>query len=446
MVAPTKLIPLLLLAGSLSLSAQESTLVEAPVEAPGEGSNLEIGEAIDVRVVNVEAVVTDRRGGHVAGLTPADFRLLIDGEEVPVDYFTEIRGGTAMAAGGEGVHPPSPVEGVVGRNLLVFIDQAYTIQAQLDLVLRQLQGDLDRLGPEDRIAVVAANPEGGLDILTDWTSDVGRLRSVFEQARTQPTGGARLRSSLDSMENDRVLVNLATTNNVWGNSPALGHVEVGDWWDLQPSARPRWLSSLEYFSSRYDDRKGEDSFGTAAIASLRAFSSAPGRKAMLLLSGGWPGGGDARVIEAANLLGYSLYPVDVSGIQTNPVPMSASQFGLGETGVNTEYSGFITSPWERRVDSGFQILARETGGKASLNGNRESALERTLADTSSYYWIGFSPSWKADGRKHDIRLEVRRRGLDVRARRGYTDLSQRAQQALETESRRVIAASGSGAR
>ena len=38
------------------------------------------GEVIDVRVVNVEVVVTDRDGNRVAGLQPGDFRLRVDGE------------------------------------------------------------------------------------------------------------------------------------------------------------------------------------------------------------------------------------------------------------------------------------------------------------------------------------------------------------------------------
>ena len=183
------------------------------------------------------------------------------------------------------------------------------------------------------------------------------------------------------------------------------------------------------------------SSGRPLWAAMRAFSSAPGRKIMLLLSGGWPGGKDPRISEAANLLGYSLYPVDVSGLQTSGVPLSAAYVGLTPADAGAGY-GFITSDWERRVHWGFEDMARETGGKASLNGLRTAALERTLEDTEAYYWLGFSPTWKADGQKHDIRLEVRRSGLRVRSRRGYSDLSPKAQQALEEQSRRVIAAAG----
>jgi hypothetical protein len=77
---------LLAIAGSALCSAAEPERVQ------------EFGDSIDVRVVNVEAVITDGRGERVRGLTAADFRLLVDGREVPVEYFTEIEEGKAAAA------------------------------------------------------------------------------------------------------------------------------------------------------------------------------------------------------------------------------------------------------------------------------------------------------------------------------------------------------------
>ncbi|HKH47310.1 MAG TPA: VWA domain-containing protein [Thermoanaerobaculia bacterium] len=437
MKGPARMIPLLMLAGSMSLAAQEP--------APA-GVDVEIGESIDVRVVNVEAVVTDRHEQRIKGLSPADFRLLVDGKEVPIDYFTEIRGGAAVEARGDG--PASPTSGTVGRNLLIFIDQSFTIQAQLDLVLRRLQEDLQQIGPGDQVALVAADPDGHLRVLSDWSSDPARLVALLDKIRKQPTGGAQLRAALDTVENDRVLRNMAETGTAWGESTGLTGFEAGHWWDLREAAQPRGLSTLESYSAveRGDAALfADDSFGMSVLAAMRAFSSAPGRKVMLLLSGGWPAGVEPRVIEGANLLGYSLYPVDISGLQTSPMRVNADRFGDGELGFYRDRNAFVTSSWERRVQYGFEILARETGGKASLNGLRETALERTLEDIEAYYWIGFSPTWNADGKKHDIRLEVRSSGLRVRSRRSYSDLSLRAQQALEAESRRVLAAAGAGA-
>lgn len=65
---------LLLLAGCLAAAGQprEKTAPQVPV----------IEDVIDVRVVNVEAVVVDGDRKPVRGLTAADFRLLVDGKEV----------------------------------------------------------------------------------------------------------------------------------------------------------------------------------------------------------------------------------------------------------------------------------------------------------------------------------------------------------------------------
>src|SRR5687768_12608759 len=79
-----KVVALALLVLSSALSAAETKPPEIPI----------IGETIDVRVVNVEVVATS--GGElVRGLTAADFRLLIDGKEVPIEFFTEVAEGTA---------------------------------------------------------------------------------------------------------------------------------------------------------------------------------------------------------------------------------------------------------------------------------------------------------------------------------------------------------------
>ena len=110
-----------------------------PLAAPAQTEDT-FGESIDVRVVNVEAVVTDRKGERVSGLTAGDFRLLVDGVEVPVDYFTEVADGVARPASqaGEG-SVPAPLAptaaGPVGRSYLFFIDESLSIAAQRDVVL-----------------------------------------------------------------------------------------------------------------------------------------------------------------------------------------------------------------------------------------------------------------------------------------------------------------------
>ena len=78
---------------ALSILAVLPALAQQPPAEPASA----FGEQIDVRVVNVEVVVTDKQGNRVTGLGPGDFRLRVDGKEVPIQYFTEVRGGQAIA-------------------------------------------------------------------------------------------------------------------------------------------------------------------------------------------------------------------------------------------------------------------------------------------------------------------------------------------------------------
>ncbi|MEM8933107.1 MAG: hypothetical protein AAGE94_18110, partial [Acidobacteriota bacterium] len=189
----------------------------------------------------------------------------------------------------------------------------------------------------------------------------------------------------------------------------------------------------------------------AAAASLRSFAGPSGRKVMLLLSGGWPSdpalwtsndnlraprlenlsrgiGLFSPLIETANLLGYTLYPVDVPG-------MSATIADAGSVTQGLEEGRFeLALLREREEEAALYQLARETGGKALVNSNRTRAFEATVSDTRSYYWLGFTPDWQGDDTGHRVEVEVRKRGADVRARRSFSDLSRSTEVTMMVES------------
>jgi len=166
----------------------------------------------------------------------------------------------------------------------------------------------------------------------------------------------------------------------------------------------------------------------AAAAALRGFSLPSGRKSMILLSGGWPIKYPTfELVQEANRLGYTLYPVDVPGVD---VAFTPGDVTLEAPAAST---GIMTSAWELAAHATLHSLAAETGGRAAINSARLSAMKRAEEDTRSYYWLGFSPAWKADDRRHSIELEVRRPGLAVRARNGFSDLSPATLADMETE-------------
>lgn len=421
----------LALAGLLGLASRPGA-----AQAPAGDAQATFGESIDVRVLNVEAVVTAKDGSRVRGLAAKDFRLVVDGKPVAVEFFTEISDGAALGPEGEGVsegETPGAARGPVPTRYLVFIDDYFGVQQRRDEVIRSLADTVAQMGPGDRMAVVAFDGSR-LATLSPWTASRDALRQAFDQAVQRPARGL-----------DRV-------NEARRHFADEGWVsEVEEITESGAEVSSPWMNlrQVAYAEVLVRELKSE----VVAISdTLRAFAAGEGgggeregRRVMLLLSGGWPmsvqafvGGDPSKtpnkeivggeeifrpLTNTANLLGYTIYPVDVPGLE-----------GRGDG--SSSLAGVRMGPGDRQqeLEASLQFLAQETGGKPLFNSNRLTAFQTAVADTRSYYWLGFSPTWKRNDVRHTIKVEVLKPGLQVRSRNGFLDLSKRAEVSMRVES------------
>lgn len=392
------------------------------------------GEQIDVRVVNVEVVVTDKEGNRVSGLAPSDFVLKVDGKPVTVEYFSEVRGGQAIAPGaaasGETLPglPTLAPGSAVGTSYLVFIDDFFSIQPRRNEVLRSLKDELSRLRPEDRMAVVAYDGRS-LDMLSTWSNSERVLSRAFDQALGRPAHGTQRLAERKSFD---------TTQRL-GRS-------VG----VVPGPRSTFSRQLSIEELGYAEQLANQVARTvnAAVGTLRGFASPPGRKVMLLLSGGWPYSPADYAIndlnrvlltsrevprgeellrplaDTANLLGYTIYTVDIPGVEIQGPDASEAE-STGAIGLNVR---------EQETHHSLEYVAAKTGGRALINSLREKALLTAEADTRSYYWLGFTPGWQKNDRSHSVVVEVTRPGLRVRSRDSFLDLSRKSEVSMMVES------------
>ncbi len=393
------------------------------------------GETLEVRVVNLEVVVTDRGGLPVTGLEARDFQLLVDGAEVPIGFFTEVRGGTAIAPAAVAEEPAVPGAPAlapgepVGTSYLVFVDEVFSVRRDLDQVLTRLREELGRLGPEDRMAIVAFDGRK-LTMLTSWSASPVALDRALRDAMARPTFGLQRLGELRNLQNDqRLFRDLGSRSGAW----------------------PR--TALEAHELAFAQRLQSHVQGVvfAAVGALRSFAEPPGRKVMLLLSGGWPEDaaeyavgepllvGDpsaglvrreeiyAPILATANQVGYTLYPVDVPGLVGLESDASVAE-------APADVPAGTSSFREQSVHQTLRQLAGETGGRALVNAERLGALGAVAADTRSYYWLGFTPTWRGDDRDHAVELRVRREGLRVRSRSGFVDFSRGREVSLQVES------------
>ncbi|MDX1382572.1 MAG: VWA domain-containing protein [Thermoanaerobaculia bacterium] len=431
-----------LLLGGLPAAAQEDAIP------------LVFQEVLDVRVVNVEVVVTDSAGNRVRGLEATDFRLLVDGEEMPIDYFSEVVGGQVaerQVAEGEPAAVPSLEPGrAVGTSYLIFIDDFFSIARDRNRVLKRFAEQIQQMGPEDRVAIVAYDGRE-LEMLTSWTNSERVIESALRRAQDRKAYGLHRMGELRQNDQDRADRRYVrdSANEVLaasGFEPIDGYSLIAQ---LDPVERP--------YAERLT-RQIERSVN-AAVATLRGFASPEGRKAMVVLAGGWPFSpaeytvndfdselGDvvtaandpffkshgelfAPLADTANLLGYTLYPVDVPGMQQDSRDASYSQPSRGR--IYREYSAM---PRENASHASLDFLARETGGDAMINSQRDDFFTRVVEDTRSYYWLGFSPQRSGDDSSHDIEVQVLRKGMRVRSRDSYLDFSRQSEQTMMVES------------
>ena len=159
---------------------------------------------------------------------------------------------------------------------------------------------------------------------------------------------------------------------------------------------------------------------------------------MLLLSGGWPynpaeytvndydadfvdvvsAGADPRsgraqlygpLADAANLLGYTLYPVDVPGLVRESRDASVGA-------PSNEPAALAGGSFPRELQSHASLEYLAQGDRRRGADQRRAATRRssaTSADTRSYYWLGFTPD--ADAGRQAARDQGR--GADAPASR-----------------------------
>lgn len=115
------------------------------------------------------------------------------------------------------------------------------------------------------------------------------------------------------------------------------------------------------------------------------------------------------VFDVANRQNTSIYPVDPRGLATGEYDINE---GVGMTVDRHHLAASLDT---------LRTLAANTDGRAIINRNDlATGMRQIIRDSSAYYLLGYNSSQSpTDGRFHEIRVRVNRRGLDVRARKGY---------------------------
>jgi VWFA-related protein len=115
----------------------------------------------------------------------------------------------------------------------------------------------------------------------------------------------------------------------------------------------------------------------------------------------------------ANRNNVAIYAVDPRGLATN-------EFDINEgVGLQTD-SKYLSASLDT-----LRVLADNSDGRAIVNRNDlDTGMKQIMRDSSAYYLIGYNSSQTpSDGKFHEIKVRVKRPGVQVRARKGYWALT-----------------------
>jgi len=119
------------------------------------------------------------------------------------------------------------------------------------------------------------------------------------------------------------------------------------------------------------------------------------------------------VYDHANRNNVAIYAVDPRGLP-------GFEFDINENvGLRTD-AKYLTSTMDT-----LRTLAEQTDGRAIVNRNDIAVgMKQITRDSSAYYLIGYNSSQApSDGKFHEIKVRVKRPGIQVRARKGYWALN-----------------------
>jgi VWFA-related protein len=365
---------------------------------------------VDTRLVQVNVVVHDKDGVPVDNLTREDFTLFDNGKLRPISFFSLDRLNAPPAAAQPlpanlfSNDPAAQARRPAGVTI-VLLDGTNTRLADQSYARQQLAKFLSRLNPNDKVALYALG--NSLRILQDFTSDSGQLLAFLDKYR-----GA---SSAELSAGER-------------KTPATG-VAIID-------------AILREMDAAFSDQMQAIRIRRTyqALAAIAAHvEHVPGRKNLVWLSSAFPltmGVDDPAVFRNSRRLkeafaeereratsalvraNVAIYPVDARGLVGSPASMTAEASTSGRT--RTSLPAAVIKEPSAGIDA-MEELASATGGRAFHDTNDLAAAVRSAVNDSAIsYTLGFYPDpGGLDGKFHDLNVKLKRKGVNLRFRKGY---------------------------
>ncbi len=404
-------------------------------------------DSLEVEVVNVDVVVTDRKGRAVTDLTREDFTIYEDGEPVEITHFVPPpprpeeeppAPAPQSSAPSEESSPRAEASAQPPLHVVLFVDNTRMLTFHRKKMTRSLQAFLgEDLPPETELMLATYNRSLYIDHM--FTSDTGQIVDRLE-------GTLRGRGPSSSDRQNR-RDSVAAINDV--SESFTGAARSGLEEDLL-SAESRQDSVLaELEAQNLEQRQLTRNVLAAMQRLVESLGGVEGRKVMIYVGDGLSLDPTANARVAAEV-GLQLSGTDLASFNhrqydtalyydfkelidhananrvtfytlTPPLRDEVADVEVGSAGpVNLRQS--LQSHRIARTKEAVCLMSGSTGGRCQSGGSDPSLLlDATRADFGAVYSMAFSPRPDRKRGTHKIEVEVDRPKLKVRYREGYVD-------------------------
>ena len=418
---------------------------------------------IETELVQIDVVVTDKKGQPVRDLKREDFQLFEDGKPQTITHFavsTAARPADWLAADakraikeGPGKELPgkespgkeapikepavsnNPAATQTGRYLVLAVDDLSLIPPHLLDVKRTLRRFIDeQMVGGDQAAIITTS--GNLGLLQQFTTDRYLLRHTIDRLQIRNPSAARpafphisdYQAELIEA-NDREALSIAVEELLSSRQAMLDSEEFIN--HLIEKNDPIVQQARSLARRIVTENTQRTTITLSSLEKyLRLLGPLPGRKALLLLSDGFLLGGPRnnklpdllRIADAALRAGVVIYSLDVRGLAAGVPGRDATVEARFNQTLFPGAEARIAMQGFNATRDGLNALAKDTGGFTIFDHNDLSdGLRRVLDDNEAYYLLAFEPpSSYRDGRFRKLEVRVPGRpDLKVRTRKGY---------------------------
>lgn len=400
-----------------------------------------------VELVQADVVVLDGKGRFVSDLQAGDFEVFEDGR--PQRIFSVRLFNLPIEPAGASPRDAETILGDVvsneqpfdGRLYIIVLDDLHTAPQRTN-VARRLARDfvMRAVSPTDMAAVVMTS--GVSWASQDFTGDRARLLQAIDRFVGQKvispglTAGAYVGLTPEDTSPDAA--GLHRLSNARSSIETLQRLAK-----YAGTVRNR-RKALVLISEGYDYDFGRRTIETSGGTTLSRIDPATGEMIMEHTGGTAPSETAASRQLRDNLIDFSAEANRANAILYALDPRVFTHGGDDLVDIASGIPGFTgsdgseilkTAPLQndlRASQDNLRAMAAGTGGFAATGSPRsiEVAVERILVENSNYYMIAYYPeSAPRDGKFHRIEVKVKRPGLTVNARPGYT--APKAEQPVE---------------